>query len=292
MNSPRMGRELPRICALTGASGYVGSRIRYALEANGWRVVALLRRTPQIPNDISWSLDCQHSITEELCQHSVAALVHAAWDFTQVRPGDIERVNVQGSVRLFEQAVSAGVRRIVFISSMSAYPQAHSLYGRAKMAVERAARNLAAVVIRPGLVYGDRPGGVFGSMQQIVSKSSLIPIIGDGSYPQYLVHEDDVGSAVVSALNAESVSTEPVSVAHPEPWPFRRLIEKIAKSQSQRVRLVPVPWWFIFGGLRLAEMMGVRLAFRSDSVVSLVYPNPHLQFNCARGLGVEPRPFS
>jgi len=53
-----------------------------------------------------------------------------------------------------------------------------------------------------------------------------------------------------------------------------------------------VPWWFIFGSLRLAEMMAARLAFRSDSVVSLVYPNPHPEFNCARLLGVEPRPFS
>ena len=273
MNSPKLGGELRRICALTGARGYVGSRIRHVLEANGWRVVSLSRRTPQIPGDFLWFLDGQHSITEQLRQHSAAALVHAAWDFTQVRPDSIERVNVQGSVRLFEQAEAAGVRRIVFISSMSAYPKAHSLYGRAKMAVERAAGNFAAVVIRPGLVYGDRPGGVFGSMQQRVNKSCLIPIIGDGSYPQYLVHEDDVRAAVVSALNAESVSLEPVTVAHPEPWPFRRLIEKIAKSQNRRVRLVPVPWWFIFGGLRLAEMMAVRLAFRSDSVVSSL-PEP------------------
>jgi nucleoside-diphosphate-sugar epimerase len=254
--------------------------------------VALSRRTPQIPRDIPWSLDGRHSITEDLRQRSVAALVHVAWDFTQVRPGGVERVNVQGSVRLFEQAAAGGVRRIVFLSSMSAYPEAHSLYGRAKMAVERAAGNSSAVVIRPGLVYGDRPGGVFGSMQQRVKNSSLIPIIGDGSYPQYLVHEDDVGAAVVSALTAESVPPEPVSVAHPEPWPFRRLIEKIAKSQRRRVRLVPVPWWLIYGGLRLAEMMAARLPFRSDSVVSLVYPNPHPEFNCARLLGVEPRRFS
>ena len=130
---------------MTGAHGYVGSRIRHALEANGWRVVALSRRASQIPGDIPWSLDGQHSITEELRQRLVAALVHAAWDFTQVRPGGIERVNVQGSVRLFEQAVAAGVQRIVFMSSMSAYPKAHSLYGRAKMAVERAAGNFAAM---------------------------------------------------------------------------------------------------------------------------------------------------
>lgn len=291
MKSPTMGGEVRRICALTGANGYVGSRIRHALEGNGWRIVPLSRRTPHIAVDVPWSLDCRRPITEDLRHRTVVALVHVAWDFTQVRPDGIERVNVQGSIRLFEEALAAGVRQIVFISSMSSYPGAHSLYGRAKMEVERAAENLSAVVIRPGLVYGERPGGVFGAMQQRVNRSSLIPIIGDGSYPQYLVHEDDVGAAVISALNADSVPPEPVSVAHPEPWPFRKLIEKIAKSQNRRVHFVPTPWWFIFGALKVAEMMPARFAFRSDSVVSLVYPNPHPEFNCARLLGVEPRPF-
>jgi len=284
--------ESTRICALTGAHGYVGSQIRHALETNGWRVIALSRRQMQPAEEILWSLESPRPIAVQLRQHFVSALVHAAWDFTQIRAADIELVNVQGSVRLFEQAAAAGVARIVFISSMSAYPEARSLYGRAKMAVEHAARNFAAVVLRPGLVYGDRPGGVFGSMHEMVNKSSLIPIIGNGSYRQYLVHDGDVGAAVVAALNTESASPEPVSVAHPEIWSFRRLVEVIAKSQNRHVRLVPVPWWFIFCGLKLAEMMAVRLAFRSDSVISLVYTNPHPEFNCLRCLGVQPRPFS
>lgn len=291
MNYPRGEGTTRKVSALTGAHGYVGSRIRHALEANGWRVVALSRRALQAPGDVAWSLNGQQPITEELRRDSVAALVHAAWDFSQVRAAGIERVNVQGSVRLFQQAAAAGVRRIVFISSMSAYPRARSLYGRAKMAVELAAGHFAAVVIRPGLVYGDQPGGVFGSIKRGVDRFSLIPIVGDGSYPQYLVHEDDVGAAVVAAVNAESACAEPISVAHPEPWPLRKVIEKIAKSQNRRVRLVPLPWWFIFCGLKMAETMAVRIGFRSDSVIGLVYPNPHPEFNCARCLGVQPRPF-
>ena len=120
----------------------------------------------------------------------------------------------------------------------------------------------------------------------------MIPIIGDGSYPQYLVHEEDVKAAVLSALKSKDGLREPVSVAHPEPWPFRKLIEKIAQSQNRRVHLVPVPWRFIHGGLKLAEMMGTAPGFRSDSVISLVYPNPRPEFNCAWLLGVEPRPFA
>jgi nucleoside-diphosphate-sugar epimerase len=283
--------ESIRICALTGAYGYVGSHIRHALEENGWRVIALSRRQMRPAEEILWSLESPCPIATQLREYSVSALVHAAWDFTQIRDADIEFVNVRGSVRLFEQAAAAGVHRIVFISSMSAYPEARSLYGRAKMAVEHAATNFGAAVLRPGLVYGDQPGGVFGSMQGMVNRSSLIPIIGDGSCRQYLVHDADVGEAVVAALNAESVRPEPVCVAHPEIWSFRRLVQAIARLQNRHVWLVRVPWWFVFCGLKLAEMLAVRLAFRSDSVISLVYPNLHPEFNCFRCLGVQPRPF-
>lgn len=291
MTSP--AGEVPgqKVCALTGAYGYLGSSLRRTLEANGWRVVALSRRTPAAPGDLAWSLDSERSIQENLRHRSVDALVHAAWDFTQYRPADIDRVNVQGSLSLFEQAQAAGVRRIVFISSISAYPGAHSLYGRAKLAVESAAHQCGGAIIRPGLVYGENSGGLFGAMEQTIAKSSVIPLIGDGSYRQYLVHEADVAAAVLSALSSESVPSGPVTVAHTTPWLFRDLIKKIAQSTDRRVHLMPVPWRVVVGGLKMAEWVGIRSGFRSDSVLGLVYPNPNPDLNSARVLGVEPRAF-
>jgi len=291
MKSGWMQAGKEKVCALTGAYGYVGSRIGRALEADGWRVLALSRRSSNDSHKIPWSLGGQHCITEELRCYSVAALVHAAWDFTQVRANDIERVNVQGSLRLFEQAVAAGVSRVVFVSSMSAYPEARSLYGKAKMAVEVGARKFPTVTIRPGLVFGDQPGGVFAAMQRKVDRSSIIPLIGDGSYPQYMVHEEDVGAAVVSALGIVNIPPEPVNVAHPQPWPFRKLVERIVDSRKRHVRLVAVPVSLVLYGLKLTESLGLRSGFRSDSVVSLLSPNPHPEFNCVRLLGVYPRPF-
>lgn len=286
-----MEAGVEKVCALTGAHGYVGSRIRQALEADGWRVVVLSRRSPQDSHDIPWSLGCQHSITEELWRHSVVALVHAAWDFAQFRADDIERVNVQGSLSLFEQAGAAGVRRIVFVSSMSAYPEARSLYGKAKMAVEVAARKFSAVTIRPGLVFGDRSGGVFGAMQRKVDRSSIIPLIGGGNYPQYMVHEEDVGAAIVSALAILNPPRDPISVAHPHPWPLLELVERIAVSRKRHVHFVVIPWWLVLYGLKLSQSLGLQSGFRSDSVVSLLNPNPLPEFNCVCHLGVQPRPF-
>ena len=72
------------------------------------------------------------------------------------------------------------------------------------------------VVIRPGLVYGERPGGMFGALKAQAGRGAIIPLLGNGRYAQYLVHEDDLAAAVVAAVSAEKVPQKPVTVAHPE----------------------------------------------------------------------------
>ena len=132
-------------------------------------------------------------------------MVHAAWDLRLVRPRDLERVNVQGSLRLLDAARAADVPRFVFISSISAFDEAESYYGKTKLAVEREVARQGGVVIRPGLVYGDRPGGMFGALKAQAARGAIIPLLGNGRYAQYLVHEDDLAAAVVAAVSAEKV---------------------------------------------------------------------------------------
>ena len=51
-----MSRVL-RVCALTGAHGYVGSALRRGLTAAGWTVVSLSRREKLAADEIRWSLE-------------------------------------------------------------------------------------------------------------------------------------------------------------------------------------------------------------------------------------------
>jgi nucleoside-diphosphate-sugar epimerase len=202
----------------------------------------------------------------------------------------LDRVNVQGSLRLFDQARAAGVSRIVFISTISAFAAARSDYGQTKLAVEKAAAENGGVILRPGLIYGEQPGGMFGALRQQAGRS-IVPLIGDGSYPQYLVHEDDLSAAVLHALLIPQAPMVPVTIANPNPWAFRELIAEIARSQGKSPHFVRVAWPVIYHGLRFGEKMGAEIGFRSDSVLSLVYQNPHPEWNASL-LGVEPRPFA
>ena len=285
-----------KVCALTGAQGYVGSALRRGLTAAGWTVVSLSRREKLAEDEIRWSLDQAsasqpNALGEELRRREVSAVVHAAWDLRLVRPRDLERVNVQGSLRLLEAARAANVPRFVFISTISAFEEAESYYGQTKLAVEREVARQGGVVIRPGLVYGERPGGMFGALKVQAAKGAIIPLLGNGRYAQYLVHEDDLAAAVVAAVSAEKVPQKPVTVAHPDGWPLRSLMQQLAQSAGSKPRFVCVPWQLVYQGLKFTEAAGVKLGFRSDSVIGLVRHNRHPDLNASL-LGVSPRPFT
>src|SRR5580698_2400319 len=186
------------VCAITGASGYVGSRVAQRLGQDA-RVVALTRK-PAGNADISWSLTSTDDIAPLFRQQRVSVLIHAAWDFSAVTSQEIQRVNVEGSIRLLRMAKAAGVSRIVFISTISAFAGARSLYGKAKLQVESAAAELGGIVLRPGLVFGDSPGGVFGSIRKQVQHQKFIPLIGNGKSPQFLVPEETLAGVVADAV--------------------------------------------------------------------------------------------
>jgi nucleoside-diphosphate-sugar epimerase len=253
--------------AITGASGYVGSAIARCFRAHGWEVVELGRRGAP-PYELGKDLALEWT--------GVDALVHCAWDFRLTRREDIERVNVRGSVKLLEAAVKRGV----FISSLSCFEGCRSLYGQGKLAVEREALRLGFAVVRPGLVYGDRPGGMMGALEKAVKASPLVPLIGDGSYPQYPVHEEDLAE-LVFALCQRNPPPEPLSAASGEAIPFRELLRRIAARHGRNPAFIPVPWPLILAGLKTMEVVGLNPPFRSDSLTGFVFQNPRPDFEAA-----------
>jgi nucleoside-diphosphate-sugar epimerase len=281
--------EGTRRCLISGSTGYVGSRIKQALEADGWHITELGRNPGSSSNVTRFQLG-EAIAPEQLTGHS--ALVHCAYDFRQISWDDIAAVNVRGSELLLRAASEAGVKQIVLISSISAYDGCRSLYGRAKLEIENVTASLGGWIIRPGLVYGNAPGAVFGRLVEKARKSRFIPLPGGGRQRQYLVHDADLCAAVCRCVQSEKAAcTQPVTVAHEEVWTFRELLLEIGRSLGTEVRFVPVPWQLVWAGLRLGEKLHLPLQFRSDSLVSLVHQNPNPAFNSFETVGVKCRPF-
>lgn len=267
----------------------MGGCLKNFFASHDWEIFELTRR-PR-----SGSRAFQFQLGDELSPDllsGVTALVHCAYDFTPLKWDEIAAVNVEGSRKLFQAARAAKVPGIIFISSISAYDGCRSLYGRAKLEIEKMAIASGALVVRPGLVYGGVAGGMFGKLAAKLRKSSIVPLIGTGAQIQYLIHNEDL-SVFIEKYASGGVDIAPriVTAANEHPWRFKELIREIARSEGKKPVFIPLPWRAVWLALKSAQICGLKMNFRSDSLVSLMYQNPAPDFSANAELGLVCRPF-
>lgn len=193
---------LPMRIGVTGATGLVGRALCTHLHGQGHSVVALSRRDPRLPG-VSWQhtgdIDGQTHWANALS--GLHAVVHCAAHAHQMGPGaDTNpdayfRINTDGTVALARAAQVAGVRRLVFVSSVKALgeatpidapwsahsePQPMDAYGRSKWAAEQALaagrEQLEVVIVRPPLVYGPGVGANFARFMRAVQRGWPLPL--------------------------------------------------------------------------------------------------------------------
>lgn len=262
-----------RTAAVTGARGYVGSRVAAALRATGWQIRGLTRSDASLEHGA-------HPGSFE----GADLVVHCAWNFAARGRGEVMRLNVAGSAHLLDQAAAAGVARQISISSLSAFPGCRSVYGQAKLAVEEHARSLGAVVVRPGLVWGPQAGGMVGALDRAARRLPVVPVLAG---EVYLAHADDLG-ALVAHLGDGEAPAGPVVAAAPTPLSMAAILRALAARAGRTPPVLPVPWRLVWGTLRALELVGLRPGFRSDSVIGLVGADPD---PFAHGVSPDPVPF-
>lgn len=248
---------------ITGSGGFLGGALAAYLRAGGTRVVELRRDGP-VPFTLEAPVDAS-------ALAGLDALVHAAWDLRATAPSAAWSTNVEGSRRLVAAASAAGVGRIVFVSSMSAYFGTRQQYGLTKLAVERTVLEAGGVVARPGLVYGPDAAGMFGTLRAL-ARLPVLPSLPGAR--QFTTHLDDVVTALASLATAPAVPSGIYGLAHPTPVPFDLIMTVLAHRRRARVVRVPVPWPALLAALRLAQAVRLPLPVRPDSLLGLVRPAP------------------
>jgi nucleoside-diphosphate-sugar epimerase len=263
------------VVAVTGASGYLGERICATFESQGWRVVRFVRSMRESDRP-TFSYDLAMPVTAQVREalKSADALVHAAYDLSLTSASDIWRVNVEGTRHLLAAAADARVGRVVVLSSMSAFDGTTQLYGRAKLDIEAMASEFGACAMRPGLVYGEQSGGMAGALRRLITLP-ITPVIAGGT-GVYTVREDDLMAAIAKVTAAEPAPSGTISVAHPSRVTLVDLLRVLADQEGRKCRLVPIPWWPVYWLLRAAELVGLHLPFRADSLLGLINTAPCL----------------
>ena len=193
---------LPTRIGVTGANGLVGRALCAHLHGQGHTVVALSRHNPNLVG-VSWQrvgdIDGQTHWASALS--GLHAVVHCAGHAHQIgpladpNPGTYFRVNTDGTYALVSAAHAAGVKRLVFVSSVKAMgeatapgerwhahtePHPEDAYGRSKWAAEQALAawrdQIEVVIVRPPLVYGPGVGANFARFMRAVQRGWPLPL--------------------------------------------------------------------------------------------------------------------
>ncbi len=153
---------------VTGANGYIGEALTKALEQSGRASVVRLVRQPVRSDDVAFDLG---TVPKPEIIASVETVVHLAWDTRSRSETAVSRC-VDGSISLATRVLGAG-KRFVFVSTMSAEGGEPSRYSISKQVVERHVLENGGTVVRPGLVVGSPPFGLW----RLLSTAGRFPVV-------------------------------------------------------------------------------------------------------------------
>ncbi len=274
-----------RAVAITGANGYVGSTLRAAFAASGYRVIALQRSAPAAGGTCDYVPYSLEDGPAARLPDDVAAVVHCAYDLRARDRAEIERINLGGTDKLIR---AVGDVPIVFISSMSAYSGTLQIYGRTKLACEDLVAAHGGTSLRLGLVHGGGDGGMIGALRKVAALP-LVPMLHPDSY-QYAIHAEDMANCVLATVE-QPPPHRVLGVAAPRRVPFSEIIRTLrAAATSKSLRPIPVTSTLLYRALRAGEAVGLRIGFRADSLLGLMHPAPnvpHVGYWAERGISLR-----
>jgi dihydroflavonol-4-reductase len=254
---------------ITGASGFVGSAVARKLVEAGFSVRALVRGTSPRAHLAGLGLDFFEGDLRD--RKSVARAIagmryvfHVAADYRLWArdPSEIFASNVEGTRILMEEAMRAGVERVIYTSSVATIAvrsngmaadetsplredQGIGAYKRSKIAAERlveamvAERGLAAVIVNPSTPIG--PGDV-----RPTPTGRIIIEAAKGRIPAFidtglnLVHVDDVASGHLAALHHGKIGER--YILGGQDVLFSQMLRDIAGLVGRRPARVRLPW--------------------------------------------------
>ncbi len=255
-----MARKQGLTVAVTGASGYIGSRLIEALHVDE-RVERILGFDVQPPKGLPSSkliFDTVDVRDPALASRfsGVDVVVHLAFVMDAIRDEtEMRDINVNGTQNIFRSAGKAGVPKIIYTSSATVYgahpdndvPLTEESPLRANFDLSYAAHKMETeyvvkefrdeypdaivTVLRPAVVFGPHADNSWSHLLEIPVTFNV-----SGHKPPFqFVHEDDVGAAAAFAVFNDLDG--PYNLC-PRDW---LEFEEITAITSRRVLSVPEP---------------------------------------------------
>ena len=271
---------------VTGASGFVGSAVANALRTRGWPLRVLVRASARRVNidprdDIAIG-DLRDRAAVRRALVGVRHVFHGAADYRLWArdPTEIFAANMESARNVMEEALRAGVERVIHTSSVAtlargagalavetdrlAPERAVGAYKRSKVAVERLVEDLAekhglpVVIVNPSTPVGPRD-------VRPTPTGRIIVEAARGRMPAFVetglnfAHVDDVAEGHVAAFERGRAGER--YILGGDNVPLSDLLAEIARLVGRRGRAVRLPHRLVYPFALCAEL-GARFTGR------------------------------
>lgn len=248
---------------VTGANGFVGEALCPLLEKSGW-TLRKATRSPQagsvavgnIGPDTDWRIALE-GVTAVV---HLAARVHIMRDATHDPLAEYRAVNCAGTENLARQAAQAGVKRLVYLSSIKVNgestgslpfraddpPHPQDPYAQSKWEAEQSLHRIAAatgleiVVLRPPLVYGPGVKANFLRLLGLVERGLPLPF-GAINNRRSLLYLGNLADAVRVCLSHPAAAGKTYLVSDGASLSSADLVRGLAGALGKSPRLFPIP---------------------------------------------------
>ncbi len=227
---------MTQILAITGATGFVGGSVLDAAREQGFEVRALTRRD-QAPREgavwVNGTLDDAEALAELV--QGADTVIHIAGLTNTPNLAEFETANVIGTQNVIAAMKQAGIKRLVFVSSLSAREPDLSAYGASKARAETLveASGLDWTTVRPPAVYGPRDTDMFELFRS--AKFGIVPLPPRGATS--IIHVDDLARlllALAGPVAPSRVLYEPDD-GREGGWSHTELAHAIGKAVGRKV---------------------------------------------------------
>lgn len=282
-----MSPDNPNIL-ITGANGFLGSRLCRKFKSEGFHVIAGVRKSADLSLlkdlDVEFRFgDVTQSETLPAMVKDVDYIIHSAGLVKAKSKQTFFDVNETGTASLFEAIAihNPTVKKVVYISSTAASgpsrdghplsesdpPHPITTYGRSKLAGENAALSYAGkfnvVSIRPPGIYGPGDKEVFPFFEAVYK--GIKPYLGNTKRRVQLIQVDDLCQAIFLAITKNSNSGLVCFAAESQSYTMKELINLLSLSCGKKGFSLYIPSFILY-----------IAAYISQTIFSIIGATPML----------------
>ncbi len=260
--------------AVTGGTGFVGSRLIDVALSDGHEVVALTRREQADRARLSWiggSLEDTAAL-EQLVDEA-DAVIHVA-GVINANAVDFEKGNVAGTLAMLAAATAGGVRRFVHVSSLAAREPKLSQYGASKARAEELVHGsgLDWAIVRPPAVYGPGDKETLELFRMAKLGVMLMPPRGHMS----VIHVDDLARLLIVLAVPDAPSNVLVEAddGKTDGWSHREFGRALGQAVGASPAIIAAPGLFLRVAARADQLFrGPRAKLTVDRAAYFSHRN-------------------